>query len=171
MDRPLWTHPSTGADAIDGMASIVTGRTGVQTCPGSYKLTVVGSVPSRARRRVSLTRRVASAAGRRDDGPRDKGVVVAHYDAVFIGGEWVAPAGSGRIAVENPATEEVVAEVAEGSGADVERAVAAARAAFPAWSALTRAQRADHLQALAARLNERKEEMAAVITSEMGAPA
>jgi aldehyde dehydrogenase (NAD+) len=96
---------------------------------------------------------------------------VAHYDAVFIGGEWVAPAGRGRIAVENPATEEVVAEVAEGSAADVDRAVAAARAAFPGWSALSRAQRAEHLQALAARLDARKEEMAALITSEMGAPA
>ena len=96
---------------------------------------------------------------------------MAHYDAVFIGGEWVAPAGSGTIAVENPATEETIAHVAEGSAADVDRAVAAARAAYPSWSALSRAERADHLTALLARLDARKEEMASLITSEMGAPA
>jgi len=96
---------------------------------------------------------------------------VAHYDAVFIGGEWVAPAGSGTIAVENLATEETIAHVAEGSAADVDRAVAAARAAYPSWSALSRAERADHLTALLGRLDARKEEMASLITSEMGAPA
>jgi acyl-CoA reductase-like NAD-dependent aldehyde dehydrogenase len=96
---------------------------------------------------------------------------VAHYDAAFIGGAWVAPAGGATIAVENPATEEVVAHVAEGSPADIDRAVAAARTAFPGWAELSRAERADHLAALHAALDARKDEMAKTITMEMGAPA
>ena len=69
------------------------------------------------------------------------------YGEMYSDGRW-SPAGSGeRIPVENPATEEVIAQVAEGTAADVDRAVAAARAAFPGWAALSRAERADHLAA------------------------
>jgi aldehyde dehydrogenase (NAD+) len=52
----------------------------------------------------------------------------------YINGEWTSPAVSALLPVVNPATEEVVAEVARGSAEDVDRAVAAARAAFPGWS-------------------------------------
>jgi aldehyde dehydrogenase (NAD+) len=65
----------------------------------------------------------------------------------FIGGEWTH-SGVG-FDVTNPATSAVIARVAEGSPADVDAAVAAARAALPAWKALTPHARARYLYALA----------------------
>ena len=56
----------------------------------------------------------------------------------FIDGAWVDPAGAHEIDVINPATEQAFAKVAPGSKADVDRAVAAARAAFPAFAASSR---------------------------------
>jgi len=92
-------------------------------------------------------------------------------DAFFVGGRWLAAAGDGRIPVENPATEEVVAHVPEGGPADVDRAVVAARAAWPMWAGLSRDERAAHLRRIHEILTERRDEMAATITTEMGAPA
>lgn len=67
--------------------------------------------------------------------------MAAHEHLFYIGGEWVDPATSGRLAVIDPATEEPCAEIALGAEADIDRAVAAARAAFPAYSATTIAER------------------------------
>ena len=53
----------------------------------------------------------------------------------FINGSWVDPLGAREIDVVNPATEQAFAKVALGGKADVDRAVAAARAAFPAFAA------------------------------------
>ena len=89
---------------------------------------------------------------------------------LFIGGRWVEPAGTGRIPVENPATEEVVAHVPDGTAEDADRAVAAARGAFDEWSRTSPAERARLLQALHEALSARQEEMARAITTEMGAP-
>ena len=91
--------------------------------------------------------------------------------SVYINGQWTAPAGNGRIAVENPATEQTFAFVPEGTAADVDRAVAAARDAFPAWSQTSPAYRRDVLQALADGMATRTQEFAETITAEMGAPA
>ena len=91
--------------------------------------------------------------------------------SVYINGQWTAPAGNGRIAVENPATESTFAFVPEGTAADVDRAVAAARDAFPAWSQTSPAYRRDVLQALADGMATRTQEFAETITAEMGAPA
>ena len=52
-------------------------------------------------------------------------------DVIYVGGEWVPSGSEARIPVENPATEETVGHVPEGAEDDVDRAVAAARAAFP----------------------------------------
>jgi delta 1-pyrroline-5-carboxylate dehydrogenase len=60
---------------------------------------------------------------------------VSEYPKFFIGGEWVEPAGTGTLAVINSATEEVMGHVPEGTPADVDRAVTAARAAFEPWAA------------------------------------
>jgi aldehyde dehydrogenase (NAD+) len=95
---------------------------------------------------------------------------VDRHEAIYVGGEWIEPATSARIPIENPATEQIVAHVPEGSAADVERAVAAARTAFPGWAALSRAERADHLGALHEGLTKRHEEMAELVTTEMGCP-
>jgi aldehyde dehydrogenase (NAD+) len=91
-------------------------------------------------------------------------------EALFIGGAWVPPATSERIPVENPATEEVVAEVPAGDATDVDRAVRRAREAFEGWAGLDRERRADHLDGLRAALDARRDEMARTITTEMGAP-
>ena len=56
------------------------------------------------------------------------------YDRFYAGGQWVETTGDGFIDVVNPATEEIAGRVAEGTPADVDVAVAAAKKAFPAWS-------------------------------------
>ena len=63
----------------------------------------------------------------------------------WIGGDWVAPAGGARFDVVDPSTLRVLARAAQGGAAEVDRAVDAARAAFPAWSALPGHARARHL--------------------------
>ncbi|MCK2212676.1 aldehyde dehydrogenase [Actinomadura sp. ATCC 31491] len=94
------------------------------------------------------------------------------HDTLFIGGEWVAPAGTGTIDVISPHTEEVVGRVPDGTAADMDRAVAAAREAFDRgpWPRLSFAERAEALARLAAIYNERQAEMAQLITEEMGSP-
>ncbi|MEV4811373.1 aldehyde dehydrogenase family protein [Micromonospora avicenniae] len=87
----------------------------------------------------------------------------------WIGGEIVA-GSAGTIPVVNPATGETVAHTPAGTAADVDRAVAAARAALPGWAATTPQERAEVLRRLAAGLAARQEEIAAAITAEMGAP-
>jgi aldehyde dehydrogenase (NAD+) len=59
----------------------------------------------------------------------------------YINGAWVDPVKPGTIDVYNPATEEAYTKIAAGSAADVDRAVAAARAAFPAFSQTSKAER------------------------------
>ena len=89
---------------------------------------------------------------------------------LFIDGQWQASQNGATIEVVNPATEEVLARVPAGCPVDVELAVAAARAALPAWSATPGAQRADYLERIARGLQDRTEELAAVITAELGMP-
>jgi acyl-CoA reductase-like NAD-dependent aldehyde dehydrogenase len=89
---------------------------------------------------------------------------------LFIDGAWTQSTGAGSIDVENPATEEVIGTVPAGTAEDVDRAVQAALRAFPAWSATDRAERARLLAALRDTLKARQEEMARLITAEMGAP-
>ncbi|MGE0454519.1 MAG: aldehyde dehydrogenase family protein [Vicinamibacteria bacterium] len=91
-------------------------------------------------------------------------------DGHFIGGEWVAASGRERIPVLNPATEEVLASVPAGTPEDVDRAVAAARAAFAEWSQTSPERRAAMLDAIAAGLLARKLELAETIAREMGMP-
>ncbi|GIH11889.1 aldehyde dehydrogenase family protein [Rugosimonospora africana] len=91
-------------------------------------------------------------------------------EVVYVAGEWRPPRGAGRIAVVNPATEEELAVVADGSGADVDDAVAAARAALPEWSARPAEERAAFLRLMRRELLARREEFAATVTAEMGAP-
>jgi aldehyde dehydrogenase (NAD+) len=89
----------------------------------------------------------------------------------YIGGEWVPPATPRLLDVENPATEQVVARISMGSAADVDRAVKAARAAFPAFSETTTAQRIALLERIVEAWKARAGDLAAAVTSEMGAPA
>lgn len=96
---------------------------------------------------------------------------VAVYDRMYVGGQWVDPQSAEVHPVVNPATEQVIANVRLGGPGDVDRAVAAARSAFETWSQVDVGDRADVLAGIAAGLEARAEEIAALITSEVGTPA
>jgi len=89
---------------------------------------------------------------------------------LFIGGKWVDPAATGRIEVVNAATEAVLGLVPAGSPADVEAAVAAARAGFEPWAATSVDTRADLLQRLGDALMARLPEFGTLIAQEVGMP-
>ena len=93
-----------------------------------------------------------------------------HQNQFYIDGQWVEPAGSARLDVIDPATEAPVGTIALGTAADVERAVAAARAAFPAFSATSREARLDLLARICDAYKKRYDDMARAICTEMGAP-
>ena len=88
----------------------------------------------------------------------------------FIGGEWVDPAGDQTIEVIDPTTEEVIGRVPEGTSEDVDRAVACAREAFEAWSQVSPKDRAEACAAIGNALYARQEEIATLISQEMGMP-
>jgi|TARA_B100000378_G_scaffold78717_1_gene61500 aldehyde dehydrogenase (NAD+) len=88
----------------------------------------------------------------------------------YIDGSWVSPVGADTLDVINPATEESVATIAMGGPADVDAAVAAARAAFATYSLTTVDERLDLLDRVRSALRPRLEEFAEAITLEMGAP-
>lgn len=89
---------------------------------------------------------------------------------LFIAGEWVTPAGSGRIDVLDPTTEQIIGSVPEGTAEDVDRAVAAAATAFPLWSATAPEDRAEACAAIGNGLYARQQELAVLISREMGMP-
>jgi len=91
-------------------------------------------------------------------------------DKLFIDGAWAAPRGRGTIDVVNPATEEVIGRVPEGTADDIEAAVKAARAAFDAWAARAPAERGALLQKIHEGLKARSEEIGKVIAGEVGMP-
>jgi len=95
---------------------------------------------------------------------------ISHCEELFIDGRWVAPSTSGRLHPVNPATEQVVATVAEASEADMDRAVAAARRAFDEgpWPRFSHAERAQYVARLAELLEQRTPQLAALWTEQMG---
>ena len=88
----------------------------------------------------------------------------------YINGEWVEPSTSATLEVINPATEEPIDTIALGGPADVDKAVAAAKAAFETFSQTTREERVALLEQIIATYSARMGEVAAVISQEMGAP-
>ena len=94
-------------------------------------------------------------------------------DTLFIGGEWVAPATNQTIEVISPFTEQVFATVPEGTEADMDNAVAAARQAFDsgALTDLEPKARADLIRALSEGIKARSQELADCITAEVGSPS
>src|SRR6185295_1248246 len=91
-------------------------------------------------------------------------------EELYINGEWVKPTGTGMLDVINSTTEEVMGRIPEGTPDDVNRAVAAARAAFESWSATSVEQRAAMLGKIASGLSARQTEIATVIANEVGMP-
>lgn len=92
------------------------------------------------------------------------------YLKFYIDGEWVDPVTPRTLEVENPATEENFAVISIGSAADVDKAVAAAKRAFPSFSQTSVEYRADLLDRIAAGLQKRMPDLAKAISEEMGAP-
>jgi betaine-aldehyde dehydrogenase len=89
---------------------------------------------------------------------------------MFIGGEWTAAADGASLPSIDPSTEEIIGFVPAGGTADVERAVAAATVAAPAWAATPWPERARRLRALAGRIRDTAEELAQLDTADAGLP-
>jgi acyl-CoA reductase-like NAD-dependent aldehyde dehydrogenase len=90
---------------------------------------------------------------------------------MYIDGAWVAPEGTESIDVVNAATEAVMGRIPAGTAGDVDRAVAAAKAAFDGWAATNPKERAHFVAALAEGIGARSDEIATTITGEVGMPA
>jgi len=88
----------------------------------------------------------------------------------YINGQWVSPITAKPFAVINPATEEICGEISLGSAADVDRAVAAAKAAFPIYSTWSRQERLALLQRIIEGMQARHEALARAVMIEMGSP-
>jgi len=86
----------------------------------------------------------------------------------YVGGAWTRASAGEALPVTNPATGEVLARVPLSSGADLDAAVAAARAALPAWRAVSVIERARRLFTLREALDARREDLARSVTTEMG---
>ncbi|HWB51521.1 MAG TPA: aldehyde dehydrogenase family protein [Stellaceae bacterium] len=95
---------------------------------------------------------------------------MAHETQHYIDGAWVDPIQPVVIDVVDPSTEEVFTRIRGGGPADVDRAVAAARAAFPAFAESTRRDRLDLLRAIASAYEKRRHDIAEALCREMGAP-
>jgi succinate-semialdehyde dehydrogenase/glutarate-semialdehyde dehydrogenase len=89
---------------------------------------------------------------------------------LFIDGSWVPAASGATFPSRNPATGEVLGEVADGGSDDAKAAVAAARTAFRSWSKLTPHQRSTYLYDAWRIMTERREDLARLMTSEQGKP-
>jgi len=92
------------------------------------------------------------------------------YDRLYIGGDWIEPAGSDVLRVHNPATGELVGSTPEGTAADMDRAVEAARSALTTgdWVDMPAADRAAIMRRLHELVIERSEDLANLITAEVG---
>ena len=112
----------------------------------------------------SLAHRAAGHPRSRDDEQR------AAELPNFIGGRWQESRGGGTDPVLDPATGEVIAEVASSNAADVDSAVAAAAEAFAGWAATAPGQRAAALQQLADRLEEHADDLVAIESRNVGKP-
>ena len=92
------------------------------------------------------------------------------YTRFYIGGAWVEPVGTGKLEVVDPASETVFATVPEGVKEDIDRAVAAARAAFPGWWDTPAAARGELLSQVADLMERRRDEVADALSHELGMP-
>jgi lactaldehyde dehydrogenase/glycolaldehyde dehydrogenase len=94
---------------------------------------------------------------------------VPHYQ-MYIDGAFTDGEGAARVEVENPSNETVVATVPEGTVADAERAIAAARRAQPEWSRLPAIERGRMVSKLASAILDEREHLAKIVVAEQGKP-
>ncbi|QBF33761.1 aldehyde dehydrogenase family protein [Thalassococcus sp. S3] len=88
----------------------------------------------------------------------------------YINGQWVDPAAPSDFEVIDPSTEEACAVISLGGAEDVDKAVAAAKAALPAWMAMPAEERISLVEKLAEVYKTRGEDLAQAMSAEMGAP-
>jgi succinate-semialdehyde dehydrogenase/glutarate-semialdehyde dehydrogenase len=100
----------------------------------------------------------------------ERAVLDAVPKQLFIGGRWVDASGGARLAVEDPATGETLVEVADGDVADGKAALAAADEAFKEFRNVAPRERGDILRAAYDLIVERTDELALLMTLEMGKP-
>lgn len=91
-------------------------------------------------------------------------------EKLYINGEWTDSANGEYFPSYNPATNEVVDEVADGREEDMNKAIEAADASFEAWAGLTALERADYLMKCYYKMLDRQEELAELMTKEQGKP-
>ncbi|WP_256138207.1 aldehyde dehydrogenase family protein [Komagataeibacter swingsii] len=96
--------------------------------------------------------------------------ISAHAHQMYCNGQWITPDGREQMDVINPATEQPCARITLGNARDTERAIRAARAAFPAWSMTDRATRLAALERIVEIYKRRMKDMARAISLEMGSP-
>src|SRR3954469_2172324 len=101
-------------------------------------------------------------------GERESAVLGGVRTDLYIGGEWRAAAGGARIDVDDPATEQVIAQVADADVADARSAVDAAVAAGPSWAATPPRDRSEILRRAFELITERADDLALLMTLEMG---
>ena len=87
---------------------------------------------------------------------------------IYVDGAWIASTGTGTIDVINSTTEEVMGTIPDGSADDVNKAVAAAKAAFPAWAATSAEERAKYCQRIGEALMARMDEIGTLVSQEVG---
>lgn len=95
---------------------------------------------------------------------------MSNHENFYINGEWVSPVKPQTLDVINPATEEPFTRISVGSAADVDKAVAAAKAAFETFSRTSHAERLALLKRVLEVYLDRFEEIAQAVSAEMGAP-
>src|SRR6187431_2470685 len=96
-------------------------------------------------------------------------VTVSRYQN-FVGGKWGDAAEGGTAEILNPSTAETIAEVPEGTQADVDRAVEAAKAALPEWLETTPGERAEMMLKLADALEANADELVQLESQNVGKP-
>jgi aldehyde dehydrogenase (NAD+) len=108
--------------------------------------------------------------GGRDEYAASGECAMSNHRKFYIDGAWVEPAEPGLIDVVDPSTEAVFTQIAAGSARDVDRAVAAARRAFPAFAATKPADRRELLENIIREYTKRYEDIVQAVSLEMGAP-
>ena len=102
--------------------------------------------------------------------PDEQSRLFSNYLKFYIDGTWVDPVNPRKLDVINPATEDVAGQVSLGGPTDLNRAVVAAKAAFPAYAKTNKAERIELLETLIQVYRRHEAEIAASVTAEMGAP-
>lgn len=153
----------------DRREAIQAGCSGVRVIRDHRPFTPTAGWPSRCQPLPRLEAAVANKSDTRADAAGAIGAEVRTYQ-MHVDGAWTDAVDGARMTVLDPATEEIMAYVAGGSGEDADRAIVAARQAFDEgpWPRMPPMERANLLRAAAALLRERSEEIALLETRQMG---